>query len=69
MKYLSTILIIILTWLVVDEFVLKRNELGKKYSLIDRWKELGGRIHSVIGIIALAILAIYTLRLVVHVFF
>ncbi|MFH0959857.1 MAG: hypothetical protein V1897_14265 [Pseudomonadota bacterium] len=69
MKYLSTILLIILTWLVVDEFILKRNALGKKYSIIERWKDLGGRIHSVIGILALVILIIYTLRLVTYVFF
>ncbi|MEI6133464.1 MAG: hypothetical protein WCP72_00700 [Desulfomonile sp.] len=69
MKYLSTILLIILTWLVVDEFILKRNESGRKYSIIDRWKDLGARIHSVIGILALVILIIYTLRLVVYVFF
>ena len=41
MKYLSTFLTIILAWLLLDEFVLKHNEVGKKYSIVDRWKELG----------------------------
>ncbi len=68
MKYLSTFLTIILAWLVLDEFVLKHNETGRKYSIVDRWKELGRRIHYVIGTIATAILITYTLRLIVHFF-
>ncbi len=68
MKYLSAFLTIILAWLVLDEFVLKHNEVGKKYSIVDRWKELGKRIHSVIGTIAVAILVVYMIRLIIHFF-
>ncbi len=68
MKYLSTFLTIVLAWLVFDEFVLKHNEVGKKYSIVDRWKELGKRIHSVIGTIAVAILIVYLVRLIIYFF-
>lgn len=68
MKYLSSFLTIVLAWLLLDEFVLKHNELGKKYSIVDRWKELGRRIHAVIGTIAIAILIVYTVRIIVHFF-
>lgn len=69
MKYLSTFLLIILGWLLVDEFILKHHEIGKKYSIVDRWKDLGRRIHSVIGTIAVVILIIYTVRLIIHIFY
>jgi hypothetical protein len=68
MKYLSTFLTIILAWLLLDEFVLKHNEVGKKYSIVDRWKELGKRIHAVIGTMAVAILVVYMIRLIIHFF-
>ncbi|MGC8660395.1 MAG: hypothetical protein ACP5U1_15120 [Desulfomonilaceae bacterium] len=68
MKYLSTFLTIILLWLAADEFILKKNEAGRKYSIVDRWKELGKRIHYVIGTIATAILIVYAFRLIVHFF-
>ncbi len=68
MKYLSTFLTIILAWLLLDEFVLKHNEVGKKYSIVDRWKELGKRIHSVIGTMAVAIWVVYMIRLIIHFF-
>jgi hypothetical protein len=69
MKYLSSILTIILIWLLIDEFFLKQNEIGKKYSILDRWKELGKRIHSVIGTLAVAIVIIYSIRIIVYFFF
>ena len=68
MKYLIFLAILILILLIIREVINAARTCGKGVSLREKWKDLGGRVHIIIGVLSALIIITYAARIVFHVF-
>ena len=66
MKYLIFLAIVIIVLLIIREVITAAGTYGKGISLREKWRDLGGRIHIIVGILSALIIIIYTLRILFH---
>jgi len=66
MKYLIFFALVIVVLLIIREVIIAAKTYGKGVSLREKWRDLGGRVHIIVGIISALIIISYTLRILFH---
>jgi hypothetical protein len=66
MKYLIFFALVIVVLLIIREVIIAAKTYGKGVSLREKWRDLGGRVHIIVGIISALILISYALRILFH---
>jgi hypothetical protein len=61
MKYIVLLATIVIVWLLAQEIITAAGTSGKGVSLRDKWRNLGGRVHIAVGLLAGLIIIIYAL--------
>ena len=69
MKYVTLLVFLLAAWLLINEFVLKDRRREGLDTYGEKLKDLGGRFHLVIGILAVLVLILMVIRLVISVDF
>jgi len=64
MKYLVLLLLILVVWGLVGEFVLKDRQSEGLGTFSDKLKDLGSRLHKAVGALAAIALIIYLIRFI-----
>ncbi len=67
MKYLIFFALVIVVLLIIREVIIAAKTYGKGVSLREKWRDLGGRVHIIVGIISALIIISYALRILFHV--
>ncbi len=66
MKYIVLLATIITVWLLAQEIITAAGTSGKGLSLRDKWRNLGGRVHFAVGLLAALVIIIYALGILFH---
>ncbi len=66
MKYIILLATIVLIWLLVQEVISAAGTSGKGFSLRDKWRNLGSRVHIAVGLLAALIILVYALGILFH---
>jgi hypothetical protein len=66
MKYLIFFALVIVVLLIIREVIIAAKTYGKGVSLREKWRDLGGRVHIIVGIISALIIISYALRILFH---
>ena len=66
MKYLIFLAIVTVVLLIIREVITAARTYGKGVSLREKWRNLGGRIHIIVGVLSALIIISYTLRILFH---
>ncbi len=66
MKYLTLIILFLVIYYVIGEFVIKDRSSEGLTNASDKWRDLGSRIHQSVGIIAVLMIVILVIRFIYH---
>ncbi len=66
MKYLIFLAVVIVVLLIIREVVTVARTYGKGISLREKVRDLGGRIHIIVGVLSVLIIISYALRILFH---
>ncbi|MEI7448255.1 MAG: hypothetical protein WCJ75_01420 [Desulfomonile sp.] len=66
MKYLAVLVFGLAVWVLLEEFILKDLRSNGMNSFWDNWRDLGRRMHMMIGIIAVLIIIVFFVRIVLY---
>ena len=66
MKYLIFLAIVIIVLLIIREVITAARTYGNGISLRERWGDLGGRVHIIVGTLSALIIITYALRILFH---
>ena len=69
MRYVTLLVFLLAAWLLINEFVLKDRRREGLETYGEKLKDLGGRFHLVIGILAVLVLIVLLVRLLLSVDF
>jgi|GEM_PF-1467053 len=66
MKYIVLLATIVIVWLLAQEIITAAGTSGKGFSLKDKWRNFGGRVHIAVGLLAALIIIVYALGILFH---
>ena len=66
MKDIVLLATIVIVWLLAQEIITAAGTSGKRATLRDKWRNLGGRVHIAVGLLAALIIIIYALGILFH---
>ncbi len=65
MRYVYLALLVLIAWLLLDEFVLKDRSSEGLGTYRSKWTDLGRRLHFVVGVLAVLMLVFLLIRFIV----